>query len=118
MQCRVLSQVVSFKSCPREGASALKKDYIAVVIVSSHAPVRGHLLGGFVVQLLRGFKSCPREGASPPLSAADRREGCFKSCPREGASRVSAFSRSLICMVSSHAPVRGHLYPNRSRRSS
>ena len=32
-----------FKSCPREGASRLAGDHaLAVVQVSSHAPVRGH----------------------------------------------------------------------------
>ena len=57
----------SFKSCPREGASA--------------ALHHGHLA-------LAGFKSCPREGASKAEFTADLPSIGFKSCPREGASRL------------------------------
>ena len=58
-----------------------------LVIVSSHAPVRGH-------------------PASAGASA--RTTVCFKSCPREGASVVLMLDYPDE-KVSSHAPVRGHL---------
>ena len=119
----------SFKSCPREGASEEKKMLEESILVSSHAPVRGHhakALSTYILEM--GFKSCPREGASS-FQCSTKCFQCFKSCPREGASRtnmsVSFLERSFkscpregasnesldsVCInrVSSHAPVRGH----------
>ena len=39
-----LERVISFKSCPREGASGDFMAWIEYNPVSSHAPVRGHLI--------------------------------------------------------------------------
>jgi len=58
------------------------------IIVSSHAPVRGHPL------CLRRLRVCIYNG--------------FKSCPREGAS-ANDIHPQRVTVVSSHAPVRGHL---------
>ena len=85
---------MSFKSCPREGASISSKGSWGVTPVSSHAPVRGHRLRCLLIWV--------------PL--------CFKSCPREGASYFNHVPR-LPYAVSSHAPVRGHLYLWRSTPS-
>ena len=103
-----LSRVVSFKSCPREGASVVRGCTNYHCSVSSHAPVRGHQCAKRIVSdylevsshapvrghpcreprtaVLSCFKSCPREGASGILHKKSIYNLCFKSCPREGAS--------------------------------
>ena len=102
------SACVSFKSCPREGASrqvaecykSLGKFQVmpprgGIIAdwfdaqkeaVSSHAPARGHRESPEKFKWYRGFKSCPREGASSPTCLNLQMDQCFKSCPREGAS--------------------------------
>ena len=62
---RGITWIASFKSCPREGASALIGDNALIVaVVSSHAPARGHPMVFNASFQSISFKSCPREGAS------------------------------------------------------
>ena len=128
--CSTRAKKISFKSCPREGASITADMYQGVDYVSSHAPVRGHLRHVRQYRPRRSFKSCPREGASTVLQLLLGAEKCFKSCPREGASVIgAAVGLAAVSFkscpregasprlneaggtgnVSSHAPVRGHL---------
>ena len=75
-----------FKSCPREGASEIAPSADMPRCVSSHAPVRGHLL--FYI----------RKSAF----------GKFQVMPPQG----GIDSKGIRCVcgkVSSHAPARGHL---------
>ena len=83
----LLAEILRFKSCPREGASA-GRGY------TRHPPA--------------SFKSCPREGASGVVvGALTLGLVGFKSCPREGASAGHQYRHGRE-KVSSHAPVRGH----------
>ena len=81
-----LTAQLSFKSCPREGASLRFVDPDPLDSVSSHAPVRGHLKTAQITAKEMGFKSCPRGGASRFHSILVELVCRFKSCPREGAS--------------------------------
>ena len=59
-----------------------------VLMVSSHAPVRGHLCGVcHILPPLTVSSHAPVRGH--PCSVSDSMDGtiCFKSCPREGASQ-------------------------------
>ena len=89
---RCHNAIKSFKSCPREGASCSLASSLLLLLVSSHAPARGHPIFRWTTQARTSrFKSCPREGAS--ASFLYRRTGnmCFKSCPREGASQIRSY---------------------------
>ena len=79
------------------------------MIVSSHAPARGHLEA--IADLATGlscFKSCPRKGASPSPSGVRVFSLVSSHAPARG---HPLQARLLICYrnVSSHAPARGHL---------
>ena len=76
--------------------------------VSSHAPVRGHLVGNTQADNRYTVSSHAPVRGHQYQSHLSHRQKCFKSCPREGAS----YSDMLVWQaehVSSHAPVRGHL---------
>ena len=113
----------SFKSCPREGASAgYEKKGDRASLVSSHAPVRGHHHSLSCIQPNNFCVSshAPVRGHLPSLDGTMIKKSSFKSCPREGASSAILPELCPAGIVSSHAPVRGHLqffHPTGSRRS-
>ena len=78
-------------------------------MVSSHAPVRGHLLRFECLgNHLFGFKSCPREGASEIYGKVRISCNYVSSHAPVRGHRESQFEEVRIEQVSSHAPVRGH----------
>ena len=79
--------------------------------VSSHAPVRGHLLAAVFAGIIRCFKSCPREGASKMTRQSVPRFWVSSHAPVRG-HRVTATPDRGDMRVSSHAPVRGHHWEN------
>ena len=71
---------------PVRGHLRVARIAVTPLEVSSHAPVRGHLYSSAYTKHMECFKSCPREGASFSSIYTNTRMMRFKSCPREGAS--------------------------------
>ena len=86
-------------------------------LVSSHAPVRGHLYAGRQGKLQRKVSSHAPVRGHRKCSWTEIDYTSFKSCPREGASCIGIFGR-LLSKVSSHAPVRGHPLCGISKKST
>ena len=95
---------------PVRGHLTPTKEGFQEVIVSSHAPVRGHLQWFLTLRSSPLYVSshAPVRGHLLFSPTPDMSYPSFKSCPREGASKL-LYADSAYGYVSSHAPVRGHL---------
>ena len=111
--CRILVS----SHAPVRGHHTVGQPGGVATLVSSHAPVRGHP-HELSAQLFRHPVSshAPVRG-HPAQSLNLYRVIGFKSCPREGASCTGSMNSSGS-EVSSHAPVRGHPENNRIRRAN